>query len=99
MVGLLPSLPAAAGSADWAGDPVGHKSITGFVFLLHGEPLACRSRLQGLVTTSTADAEFVAASEASKECTCLRRVVGLMGEDDAPVTLRENIQDRTKSDV
>lgn len=78
--------------ADWAGDPADRKSTTGFVFKIHGGPLAWRSRLQSLVTTSTADAEFVAASEAAKESAWLRRVVWLMGEGDKVVTLKEDNQ-------
>lgn len=78
--------------ADWAGDVTSRKSTTGFLFTLHGGSIAWRSRLQTLVTDTTADAEFVAASEAAKDSLWLRRVVGSLGENDEPVLLREDNQ-------
>ena len=43
--------------SDWAGHVGTRKSTTGFVFTLHGGPISWRSRLQGLVTSSTMEAE------------------------------------------
>ena len=78
--------------SDWAGHVGTRKSTTGFVFTLHGGSISWRSRLQGLVTSSTMEAEYVAASEGVKDSLWLRRLVGFMGEDSSPVTIREDNQ-------
>lgn len=78
--------------ADFAGDKVNRKSTTGFVFTLHGGAISWRSRMQRLVATSTATAEYVAAAKAVKDSLWLRRVVGDLGEEAGPVTLKEDNQ-------
>ena len=57
--------------ADYAGDTKTRRSISGFVFLLHGGPVSWASRQQSCTSLSTTEAEFVAASEASKEAVWL----------------------------
>lgn len=88
------SAQALAGwvDSDVAGEKDSRKSTTGFVFTLHGGAVSWRSRLQRLVTTSTATAEYVAAAEAVKESLGLLHVAGSVGEDSGPVTLREDNQ-------
>jgi len=76
--------------SDWAGHVGTRKSTTGFVFTLHGGPISWRSRPQGLVTSSTMEAGYVAASEGVKDSLWMRRLVGYMGEDSSPVTIRED---------
>ena len=61
--------------ADHARDWDSRKSTSGFVFVLHGGAISWRSKLQGLVTCSTLEAEFVAASEASNEMIWLDRLL------------------------
>lgn len=78
--------------SDYAGEQTTRKSTTGFVFMLHGGAVAWRSRLQRLVATSTATAEYVAAAEAAKESLWLRRVVGSLDEQARPVALHEDNQ-------
>eukprot|EP00170_Pyropia_yezoensis_P003780 contig_15832_g3791 len=78
--------------SDFAGDKITRKSTTGFVFTLHGGAISWRSRMQRLVATSTAAAEYVAAAEAVKDSLWLRRVVGDLGEDAGPVDLKEDNQ-------
>ncbi|KAE9060786.1 hypothetical protein PF010_g30078 [Phytophthora fragariae] len=53
--------------SDWANDPEQRKSTTGFVFTLAGGALAWMSRRQSIIALSTAEAEYVAACEASME--------------------------------
>ncbi|GMF44976.1 unnamed protein product [Phytophthora fragariaefolia] len=53
--------------SDWANDPEQRKSTTGFVFSLAGGAIAWVSRRQSIIALSTAEAEYVAACEASME--------------------------------
>jgi len=89
--GRAERLAGWAGS-DWAGHVGTRKSTTGFVFTLHGGLIFWRSRLQGLVTSSTMEAEYVPASEGVTDSLWLQRLVGFMGEDSSPVTIREDNQ-------
>jgi hypothetical protein len=53
--------------ADFANNKDTRKSVTGVFICEHYAPLAWTSKLQSLVTTSTTEAEFVAAASAIKE--------------------------------
>jgi hypothetical protein len=53
--------------ADFANNKDTRKSVTGVFVCEHLAPLAWTSKLQSLVTTSTTEAEFVAAASAIKE--------------------------------
>ena len=53
--------------ADFAGDIDSRKSTTGFVFTLGGTAISWASNLQKIVTLSTTEAEYVAATKAGKE--------------------------------
>ena len=53
--------------ADFAGDIDSRKSTTGFVFTLCGTAISWTSNLQKIVTLSTIEAEYVAATEVEKE--------------------------------
>jgi Reverse transcriptase (RNA-dependent DNA polymerase) len=53
--------------ADFANNRDSRKSVTGVFICEHMTPLAWSSKLQSLVTTSTTEAEFVAAASAIKE--------------------------------
>jgi hypothetical protein len=50
--------------ADWASQPHRH-SISGYVVLLHGSPIAWSARKQSLVALSTAEAEYIALTSAA----------------------------------
>lgn len=75
--------------SDFAGDKMTRMSTTGFTFILHGGAISWRSRLQRLVATSTAAAEYVAAAEGVKNSLWLRGLLGDLGEYAGPVTLHE----------
>uniref|UniRef100_H3G8H7 Reverse transcriptase Ty1/copia-type domain-containing protein n=1 Tax=Phytophthora ramorum TaxID=164328 RepID=H3G8H7_PHYRM len=53
--------------SDWANDPETRRSTTGFVFTLAGGAVSWMSRRQSIVALSTAEAEYVAACEATME--------------------------------
>lgn len=52
------------------------RAISGYVYLLDGGAISWTSRKQELVTLSTAEAEYVAATHAAKEGLWLRRLIG-----------------------
>ena len=56
--------------ADFAGDIDSRKSTTGFVFSLGDTAISWASNLQKIVTLSTPEAEYVAATKAGKEMIC-----------------------------
>ncbi|MCO5546936.1 hypothetical protein L7F22_000375 [Adiantum nelumboides] len=61
--------------ADFAGHPDCRKSTSGYVFTFTGGAVSWISRLQKCVALSTTEAEYVAATEASKEALWLMRLV------------------------
>jgi Reverse transcriptase (RNA-dependent DNA polymerase) len=61
--------------ADGASQPH-HHVISGYVFLIDGGAISWRSRKQEIVTLSTVEAEYVAATHAAKEAAWLRRLKG-----------------------
>ena len=52
--------------ADWARDQDNRKSRSGIVITIGNNPVIWFSRLQSIVATSTAEAEFYALSECTK---------------------------------
>jgi hypothetical protein len=84
-------------------------AITGFAFLIDGGAVTWSSKKQSLVTLSTAEAEYVAASYAAREALWLRRFIGevyrplqeptpLMCDNQSAITLAQsgNFHARTK---
>jgi Reverse transcriptase (RNA-dependent DNA polymerase)/Integrase core domain/GAG-pre-integrase domain/Zinc knuckle len=61
--------------ADLAGDKATLKSTTGMVIKMNDAPIMWVSRLQSLVTTSTAESELVAAASGAKELLWLRKLL------------------------
>ena len=61
--------------ADGASQPH-RRAISGYAFLIDGGAVSWSSKKQELVTLSTAEAEYVAATHAAKECIWLRRLIG-----------------------
>ena len=53
--------------SDWAGDQQQRRSTGGYLFLFARAAISWKSQKQGLVTLSSTEAEYVAASEAAKE--------------------------------
>jgi hypothetical protein len=78
---------AGYSDADWAGDLATRKSRTGYIFLFGGGSVSWQSRLQDIVTLSTAEAEYVAATEAGKESVWIRQLFHQLGELDIKAQL------------
>ena len=59
--------------ANMASDKDNRRSTTGYVFTVGGKTVSWISKLQQVVALSTMEAEYVAATEASKEMIWLHR--------------------------
>ena len=66
--------------ADFAGDIDSRKSTTGFVFTLGGTTISQALNLQNIVTLSTREAEYVAATEAGNEMIWLHGFLDELGK-------------------
>ena len=58
--------------SDWGGDTDTGKSTTGWVFTLAGSPISWASQRQKTVSSSSTEAEYIAASDACKEAIWLK---------------------------
>jgi len=76
--------------ADYAGDPESRRSTTGWVFLTNGAPISWQSRRQPSVSTSTAEAECIAAAAATKEALWLRKLLADVGEPVNSIRIAED---------
>ena len=61
--------------SDWAGDATDRHSTSGYLFLYSQSAISWKVKKQSLITLSTTEAEYVRASEASKEAIWLRRML------------------------
>uniref|UniRef100_A0A1X7TEI9 Reverse transcriptase Ty1/copia-type domain-containing protein n=1 Tax=Amphimedon queenslandica TaxID=400682 RepID=A0A1X7TEI9_AMPQE len=52
---------------DWAGDLNDHKSTSGYIFTVGGTAISWRSKKQTCMAQSTAQAEYIALSQAGQE--------------------------------
>jgi hypothetical protein len=76
--------------SDFANDKVTRRSVTGYVTVLCGGPLSWRSEGQAKTAQSTAEAEYIAASEACREIKYLVIVLEDLEENQGPVSLFED---------
>lgn len=53
--------------ASFAGDLEGRKSTSGYLWLMGGTPICCKSKLQSIVAKSSCEAEFTAYAESASE--------------------------------
>ena len=65
--------------ADWARDLDQRRSTSGYVFNLFGGVVSWMSKKQFVVALSTTEAEYMAATHASKEAVWLQRLCSSMG--------------------
>eukprot|EP00253_Pinus_taeda_P005859 PITA_05859 len=64
---------------DWAGDLDQRRSTSGYVFNLFGGAVSWMSKKESVVARSTTEAEYMAATHASKEAVWLQRLCSSMG--------------------
>ena len=96
----LPSFPAvhsdlltAFVDAAHAADPNTRRSITGFVVMYGGGPIAFKTKQQKAVTTSSTEAELIAAVSAAKVIRYLRSVLVDLGyPQEEPTIIHEDNQ-------
>ena len=67
-------------NVDFVGDIDSRTSTTGFVFTLGGTTISQASNLQNIVTLSTTEAEYVAATKAEKEMIWLQGFLDELGK-------------------
>lgn len=79
MLGVDRSIHAYS-DVDFAGDKTTMKSTTGVLIKMGESPIIWTSRLQSLVTTSTAEAELAAAAAAAKEILWMQELLIDIGE-------------------
>ena len=71
--------------ADFAADRVDRRSVSGCVVFHHGAPIAWRSKKQGCVVHSTAEAEMVSSSQACKMVKPLLEMMEEIGCEKTPL--------------
>lgn len=70
----------AHSDANWASDATVHrKSTSGSVAFVHGNPVAWKSATQKCVSLSAVEAEFIAATEATREILFLKQLLRSIG--------------------
>lgn len=74
--------------SDWAGDPDDQKSTIGYVFTLGLGPITWACKKQSALALSSAEVEYRATVQASKEAMWLRQILSEFGfEQQHPTTL------------
>lgn len=82
------SKPICYSDADWARDPSDRKSVSGYVFILAGAAVIWKVKRQTVVALSTAEAEYIAASYATREATWVRHFFQEIGRPFASSALQ-----------
>ena len=68
------------------------RSTIGYIFTVGGTTVSWVSKIQSVVSLSTTEAEYVAATEASKEMIWLQRFMGELGKEHDMGTLYNDSQ-------
>jgi hypothetical protein len=77
----------AFSDSDWAGSTIDAKSTTGYVLKIARGPVSWTSTKQTLVTTSTGYAEYVAASETTREVAWMRLLLDNINHSQNTTTI------------
>eukprot|EP00253_Pinus_taeda_P003690 PITA_03690 len=79
MVCTRPDIAHVVEVLNWAGDLDQRRSTSGYMFNLFGVAVSWMSKKQSVVALSTTEAEYMAATHASKEAVWLQRLCSSMG--------------------
>jgi hypothetical protein len=88
-----PGVVAGYVDSDWASDMRHRRSISGIAYLLAGGVIAYKTRVQPVISTSSTEAEFVAACDAGKIALYLRSILAELGipQTQATVLYEDNV--------
>ena len=78
--------------ADWAGDEMTRKSMSGYVFKLGDSTISWGSKKQSVVALSTTEAEYIALSLACQEAVWLRNLLGDFKHNQGETIIYEDNQ-------
>jgi hypothetical protein len=73
--------------SDYAGDLTDRKSTSGYVFMLSGGAVSWSSKKQPIVTLSTTEAEFVAATACACQAVWMRRILEKLNHEQKGCTI------------
>eukprot|EP00961_Rhodomonas_salina_P293854 3934087-Rhodomonas_salina.1 len=65
--------------ATWGNDPETRRSVSGYVFLLHGAAVSWKSKLENTVALSSSEAEYQSLGRAAQEAAYLRQLLSDLG--------------------
>ena len=68
-------IPEIYSDSDWAGDTIDRKSVSGWLVMMGGGPIAWSSKKQKTVAQSSCEAELAALSEATKQALYLAKLL------------------------
>jgi hypothetical protein len=71
----------AYSDADYAGDIPSYKSTTEQLITYGGSPIAWKSKIQGIVVTSSTESEYVALTSAIKKTLCIKEL-GVVSQEE-----------------
>jgi ribonuclease HI len=74
--------------SDFASDVNSRRSHTGYVFMVNGGAISWQSKCQPTVAASTTEAEYMAASAATREALWLRQLLPEFGISCTPVEIK-----------
>jgi hypothetical protein len=78
---------AACADSDWASDPTGRRSQTGFFLKLAGGLISWTSKAQKTVALSSTEAEYMALSDCSRQVVWMHTLLGELGYHLKPVPI------------
>ena len=82
-----PNALACFTDSSWADDRPSGRSTCGYVWIMGGGPISWKSKLQDLVTLSTAETEYVAACIVAQQGSYLHNLLSELVDDTLPVPL------------